>query len=261
MHHELASLVGAGLSPLQALAAATSAPAKAFRLGQRGRIAKGYKADLLLVEGDPTTRIGATRRIVAVWKDGEDASALRSAQADKVAAERKDPGLKPLELPPDGRISQFTKDKLGSPVGLGWMPTNDGFMGGKSTVKLAHADDHPDAVTVNASVNPGFPVPWAGIAFMPGQQVMGPANLSNAKVLKFKARGDGGQYAVAMMSKGVSYPANVGFTAGDNWQEVSIPLAKFENIDIAAVTMIGFHAGPKTGEYKFQIAEVRLLNE
>lgn len=261
MHHELASLVAAGMTPVQALVAATSAPATVFRLGQRGRIATGYKADLLLVDGDPTTDIGATRRIAAVWKDGQDASALRTAQAGKVAAELKAPGLAPLALPADGRISQFTKDKLGSPVGMGWMPTNDGFMGGKSTVKLAHADDHPDAVTVTASVNAGFPVPWAGIAFMPGKQVMGPANISHAKVLKFKTRGDGGQYAVAMMSKGGSYPSNVPFTAGESWQEVSIPLARFERIDTSVVTMIGFHAGPKTGEYKFQIADVRLLNE
>lgn len=261
MHHELASLVGAGMTPVQALAAATSVPAKAFKLGQRGRIANGYKADLLLVDGDPTTDIGATRRIAAVWKDGEDAQPLRSSQAEKVAAELKAPGLAPLALPADGRISLFTKEKLGSPVGLGWVPTNDSFMGGKSTVKLAHSDDHPDAVSINATVNAGFPVPWAGIAFMPGKQVMGPANLSNTKVLKFKVRGDGNQYAVAIMSKGGTYPSNVPFTAGESWQEVSIPLSKFDRLDTSAVTMIGFHAGPKTGEYKFEIADVRLLNE
>lgn len=261
MHHELASLVGAGLTPVQALAAATSVPAKAFKLGQRGRIAKGYKADLLLVDGDPTADIGATRRIAAVWKDGVDAAPLRTAQADKVATELKAAPPKPLELPADGRISQFTKEKLGSPVGLGWVPTHDSFMGGKSTVKLTAADDHPDAVTIDASVNAGFPMPWAGLAFMPGKQMMGPANISNAKVLKFKARGDGGQYSVALMSKGSNMPSSVPFTAGAVWKEVSIPLASFERIDTTAVTMIGFHAGPKTGEYKFQIADVRLLNE
>jgi imidazolonepropionase-like amidohydrolase len=261
MHHEMAALVGAGLTPVQALAAATSAPAKAFRLGQRGRIANGYKADLLLVEGDPTVDINATRRIVAVWKDGEDAAPLRNAQADKVAAELKALPPQALQLPADGRISQFSKAKMGSPVGLGWMPTNDGFMGGKSTVRLEVTDEHPDAVSVNASVAPGFPMPWAGLAFMPGQQPMAPVNLSNAKVLKFRVRGDGGQYNVAMMSKGVQIPANVPFTAGAAWQEVSIPLAKFDRIDTTEVTMIGFHAGPKTGEYTFQITDVRLLNE
>jgi imidazolonepropionase-like amidohydrolase len=70
LHRELELLVEAGLTPLQALAAATSAPARAFGLTDRGRIAPGLRADLLLVEGDPTVDITATRRIVGVWKRG-----------------------------------------------------------------------------------------------------------------------------------------------------------------------------------------------
>jgi imidazolonepropionase-like amidohydrolase len=70
LHGELELLVGAGLSPAQALVAATSAPARAFRLTDRGRIAPGLRADLVLVDGDPTADIRATRRIVSVWKRG-----------------------------------------------------------------------------------------------------------------------------------------------------------------------------------------------
>jgi imidazolonepropionase-like amidohydrolase len=70
LHGELALLVTAGLTPLQALAAATSAPARAFRLADRGRIRPGLRADLVLVEGDPTSDILATRRIARVWKRG-----------------------------------------------------------------------------------------------------------------------------------------------------------------------------------------------
>jgi imidazolonepropionase-like amidohydrolase len=70
VHGELELLVGAGLTPLQALAAATSAPARAFRLADRGRIAPGLRADLVLVDGDPTSDVRAARRIVAVWKKG-----------------------------------------------------------------------------------------------------------------------------------------------------------------------------------------------
>ncbi|MGK2962275.1 MAG: amidohydrolase family protein [Gemmatimonadaceae bacterium] len=70
MHGELALLVRAGLTPEQALAAATSVPARHFSLGDRGRIAAGLRADLVLVEGDPTRDITATRAIAAVWKNG-----------------------------------------------------------------------------------------------------------------------------------------------------------------------------------------------
>jgi imidazolonepropionase-like amidohydrolase len=70
LHGELALLVEDGLTPIAALRAATSAPAKAFRLADRGRIRKGLRADLVLVEGDPTRDILRTRAIVTVWKMG-----------------------------------------------------------------------------------------------------------------------------------------------------------------------------------------------
>jgi imidazolonepropionase-like amidohydrolase len=67
---ELELLVRAGLSPTQALVAATSAPARFFGTRDRGRIAPGLKADMILVDGDPTKDITALRRIAAIWKNG-----------------------------------------------------------------------------------------------------------------------------------------------------------------------------------------------
>jgi len=70
LHHELKLLVDAGLRPLEALHAATGAPARCFCLTDRGRIAPGLSADLLLVDGDPTTDITTTRAILGVWRRG-----------------------------------------------------------------------------------------------------------------------------------------------------------------------------------------------
>ena len=70
LHGELALLVERGMTPTQALSAATSVTARHFRLDDRGRVQTGLRADLLLVKGDPTTDIRATRNIVAVWKHG-----------------------------------------------------------------------------------------------------------------------------------------------------------------------------------------------
>jgi imidazolonepropionase-like amidohydrolase len=69
-HHELLMLTMAGLTPEQALTAATSLTARHFGLADRGRIAPGLRADLLLVDGDPTTDITATRAIADVWRGG-----------------------------------------------------------------------------------------------------------------------------------------------------------------------------------------------
>lgn len=70
LHGELALLVGAGMTPAQALAAATSAPARTFRLADRGLIRAGLRADMVLVKGDPTRDILSTRDIAAIWKRG-----------------------------------------------------------------------------------------------------------------------------------------------------------------------------------------------
>jgi imidazolonepropionase-like amidohydrolase len=70
LHGELALLVDAGLSPLEALRAATSAPADQLGLADRGRIRTGARGTVILVSGDPTTDITATRRIVGIWKNG-----------------------------------------------------------------------------------------------------------------------------------------------------------------------------------------------
>ena len=52
------------------LAAATSEPARAFGFHDRGRIAVGLCADLLLVNGDPSVDVTATRDVVGIWKLG-----------------------------------------------------------------------------------------------------------------------------------------------------------------------------------------------
>lgn len=70
VHHELQMLVRAGLSPAEALTAATSRPAHHFSLTDRGRISPGMRADLLLVEGDPTVDISDSLNIRAIWRRG-----------------------------------------------------------------------------------------------------------------------------------------------------------------------------------------------
>ncbi|HEY0812235.1 MAG TPA: amidohydrolase family protein [Pseudonocardia sp.] len=71
LHDELVLLVDAGLTPSQALDAATSIAAEHFGLADRGRIEPGRRADLVLLDADPTVDIAATRTIRGVWIAGE----------------------------------------------------------------------------------------------------------------------------------------------------------------------------------------------
>lgn len=267
MHRELKALVEAGLTPAQALAAATSVPAQVFKLGKRGRIEKGYKADLLLVEGNPTADILATRRIVEVWKDGDSANGLRDAQRQRVARaaqEARPGGGKALALPADGRISQFGGKRLASPIGMGWSASTDSFAGGKSSVTLTPGQPLADGqvpLAIDARVAPGLPFAWAGLAFMPGTQPMQSVDFSTVKSVRFKVRGDGKTYQMIAMSQGVQIPGAKPFVAGPEWTEVTVPLRELKGIDLATLTMLGFNAGPQPGDYRFEIVDVRLLTQ
>jgi len=70
LHHELALLVDAGLSTVEALRSATILAAEHFGLTDRGVIAPGKRADLVLIDGDPLNDISAVSKIAAVWCAG-----------------------------------------------------------------------------------------------------------------------------------------------------------------------------------------------
>jgi hypothetical protein len=71
LHSELALLVKAGLTPAQALQVATRNGARYTRTSNdRGSIAAGKLADLVLVDGDPTKNIEDVRKVSAVITRG-----------------------------------------------------------------------------------------------------------------------------------------------------------------------------------------------
>jgi enamidase len=71
LHRELQNLVKAGLSPLEAIRAATLNAAIATQLdSQKGTIAAGKVADLVVVEGNPDDDITAIGNTVLVFKAG-----------------------------------------------------------------------------------------------------------------------------------------------------------------------------------------------
>ena len=80
MHTELELLVRLGLSPREALAAGTNNYALQFGWNELGQIAPGRRADILVVDGDPTVNIWNARHISSLIIDGNvmDREALLS---------------------------------------------------------------------------------------------------------------------------------------------------------------------------------------
>jgi imidazolonepropionase-like amidohydrolase len=76
-HHELTAYVRLGMTPAQAIVAATSTPAQALGLTDVGALAEGRNADFLVLNANPLDDIRNTRQIANVY--------LRGARLDREA--------------------------------------------------------------------------------------------------------------------------------------------------------------------------------
>ncbi|WP_306394048.1 amidohydrolase family protein [Telluria beijingensis] len=77
-HRELELLTAAGLTPMQALQAATSGNAAILGIdGERGALVPGKQADLLVLDANPLDDIRNTRKIHALWLRGVPLEGLR----------------------------------------------------------------------------------------------------------------------------------------------------------------------------------------
>ncbi len=253
MHGELELLVRAGLTPAQALAAATSVPAERFGLTGRGRIAPEARADLILVDGDPLADITATRHIVTIWKNGYVVDRA-PAPADTAPA---------AAAPSDTLVSDFDQGAVTASFGS-WHETTDQMAGGASVVSHRVADNgaggSPGALAISGEIKAGFAFPWSGMIFFPGRQPMEALDLSARKELVFRTRGDGRTYN-AMLFSGPSVqgmPSTQTFVAGPEWTLVRLALADFPGGDLSQVRGIAFTAGQPLGGFAFQIDEVEL---
>lgn len=265
IHRELELLVRSGLTPQEALSAATSVPAATFHLDDRGTIAPGKRADLLLVKGDPTHDILATRDIVSVWKLGvEDDRATYRTNTEKA----KEQTAKSAQTPPPsggdiGLISDFEDGSSKAKFGTGWMPSTDSIAGGKSTGEMKIVDSGANgskhALDISGMIDGGLPYAWSGVMFSPGAQPFVPVNLSSKKSISFLAKGDGQTYRVlCFTASGGRIPFQQAFATTSDWKQFTIPFAAFNGTDGHDISAILFVGGPAAGKFDFQIDDVKL---
>ena len=70
-HRELELMVQAGMTPAQAIGAATGSNAQLLGISEaRGTVVIGHRADLLVLDADPTEDIRNTRQIRMIFHDG-----------------------------------------------------------------------------------------------------------------------------------------------------------------------------------------------
>ena len=265
IHRELELLVRAGLTPPEALAAATSAPAAAFHLDDRGVIAPGKRADLVLVKGDPTQDIAATRAIVSVWKLGIECD--RASYRAAVEKAKQDAAKAAQAPPPSGSeiglIGDFADGTPSTQFGSGWTVSTDRTAGGKSTAEMkvvdGGANGHKHSLEISGTVDGGLSYAWSGVMFFPGTHPFVPVNLSSKKNISFFVKGDGQTYRVLLFTgSGGRTPAQQTFVAGSDWKKIGLPYSAFNGTDGHDISAILLVAGPAAGQFAFQIDEIRL---
>ncbi len=263
LHRELALLVQAGLTPIEALKSATSVPAAIFHLTDRGRIQSGYNADLLLVKGDPTTGITTTRNITAIWKNGIPVD--RKTYRETTAKEKTAVAAHIVEPPPAGSesgwISDFEAEAISANFGAGWSVSTDTMMGGKSTAEFHRvtggAQGSTGAMMITGNIVAGIPSSWAGAFFSPGLAMMTPANLSAKKTVSFWAKGDGKTYYIMIFAQSLGYmPAIQTFAVGSEWKQYTFPFEQF-NTDAHDLTGLFLGGGLTPGDFTFYIDDIR----
>jgi imidazolonepropionase-like amidohydrolase len=264
LHRELELLVQAGLTPVEALKAATSTPAEIFGLTKRGRIQSGYNADMVLVNGDPTQHIRATRDIAAIWKNGArvDRKAYReTVEREKAAAENQKRTLPP-QGSESGLISDFESEGIKANFGAGWTVSTDALRGGKSTAEIRKAEGgakgSKGSMLISGRIAVGSAYPWAGAFFSPGPDVMSPANLSSKKSVSFWAKGQGKTCYIMVFAQSLGWtPSTQTFTAGPEWTQYVFPFEKF-NTDAHDLIGLFLGGGPESGDFEIYLDDVRL---
>jgi len=256
IHRELELLVKGGLTPTEALVAATSTPAAVFHLADRGRIASGLRADLLLVNGDPTADIHATRDIAGIWKGG--VALVRNVEVrpkEAVAA------AVPADKLAAGMISNFDSGATTGELGTGWMISTDTMMGGKSAATMEVVDGGaagtPKSLLVHTDIAAGYPFPWAGVMTFLGPQAMVPVDLSSKKGLHFYAKGDTDIKLLVFAERLGRIPAVKSVHAGADWTEITVPWSDF-GLDGKDIEGLLFSSAKATGKGDFWIDEVGL---
>jgi ABC-2 type transport system permease protein len=164
-------------------------------------------------------------------------------------------------------IGSFDAGSEDASYGMGWRAIDDKMRGGNSSVSQrlidGGADGSTGALEVSGEIGKALEYPFAGTSFLPNGSAdksfadQGYMDYSARKTLRFRARGDGQGYMLLVMGPVLdAIPSMYGFTAGPDWQEVSVPLQEL-GADLERVKVISI--GTMTpGPFRFQVDDVRI---
>lgn len=213
---EMELLVQAGLTPTQALMAATANSARVLGLIEdRGVIAPGKRADLVLVAGRPWEQISDVRKTLRVFVDGRPVHGP-GVTLPKANSETAMPVVRARAL-----IDDF--ERADGRTSLDTLRTDDMDGGMDRTVQVSQVIDRKGggkalALAARMAVEPD---PQAAVILPLTRGSVQPADVTAFKGVRMEVRGDGGPYQVMLNTLNGRWAAEV--KAGPAWTTVEVP--------------------------------------
>ena len=235
-----------GLSPTEALTAATYLPYSTFNLGERGHLRSGARADFIVLNKDPRTNIKHTQHIRWIVKNGFQVAAYFDTQTTTG------------ETPETGMVSQFNTD-LKSQLGGRFVVSTDQMMQGNSTATISHIAQGcygNGALKVSGTVGKQFAYPWSGVFLMFTESMDAGYNLSNFKRIVFDVTGTENVFRLMVLTSQTGRPSEVNFTVTDQCRQVSVNLSDIGGVDWTNVTGIGWVAGTATPNFNLELDNI-----
>ncbi len=241
---------------MQAITAATLDSAKALHVDdERGSIAVGKLADLVLVEGAPHKKISDIERISRVFLGGHEidrerlARDIASAEQTMLAAVKVEERIDDFENVNDERrhnkkrgdeklnddagdsshnTHQTHADSLRSDLGTLWVNSTDAGHDHSQIIfgrTLRKERDH--ALSVLARMSTTAERPFVRVSVPLARGAIEPADARRFRGIRFRARGDGGDYRLIVPTRGVrnSVYFQAPFKAESKWKTVEINFA------------------------------------
>jgi imidazolonepropionase-like amidohydrolase len=210
---ELRLLVAGGLTPIEAITAGTGAAARAIKVdGERGTIAPGRLADLLLVEGEPHKNIRDIEKIKRVFLGG------REIDREKLAREIAEPGLTPLPaIKARELIDDFESANGRSSIDTLWVNSTDTgvdaskMLFGRITRK---GGDHALSVTAQMSEKDRA---FGRVNIPLSRGAIEPVDARAFRGVRFDARGDGDYQFIVLTYDTPNFQAP--FNASPQWRK------------------------------------------
>lgn len=208
---ELKLLAGAGLGPLGAIRAATANAAKVVRDADRGAVAPGRIADLLIVTGRPDQNIEAIDKVAAVVQNG------RPVDLAGLTAAIRTPGATPTPTQPlPTLLEDFESANGRSRIDTRWVNSTDpGHDRSEMLYQRIERAPGDHALAIHAHLSDSK-APYARMNLPLTKGAVTPADASAFAGIEFEARGDG---AYAILVDGEKVP----FQASAAWSTVRVP--------------------------------------